>query len=149
MQVLDETGSAHFPRSTLTRRINRTLGVLTCQVTGIRLRMRDAALGAGNEDKLCVIRAALTNGREIVVVARDKDYRRAIRRCLHRGRMAIERETAGDRPISPAAHDFQDYAYVEPPSLQGGRRDTPARPACGALDVMREPSPRDNLSAAA
>lgn len=95
MQVLMHAQGVTLPpnsRRALARRIGLVLERLADVVSRLHVSLKDVNGPRGGRDKVCIVRAELAAGGEVVVVDRSAKLRRAIARCLRRARIVIARD---------------------------------------------------------
>jgi len=103
MEVLLNAHGVALPpnsRSVLARRINVALARLAQGVPRLHVNLKDVNGPRGGRDKVCVLRAELVSGGQVVVVDRSAKMRRAINRCLRRARVVIARESRKRRRLA-------------------------------------------------
>ena len=95
MQVILETQDIRLPagsRGDLMDRVRRSLTRLNDSIARLHVHLKDINGPRGGRDKICMLRAELASGGQIVVVDQSSELRRAISRCLRRGRSLVSRE---------------------------------------------------------
>ena len=85
--VLPPHGSAD-----LATRIRFMFGRMAANVSRLHIALKDVNGPRGGRDKVCVIRAELSGGGQVVVQHRDSRLRRAIGRSLRRARDMVSEE---------------------------------------------------------
>ncbi len=78
----------------MARRVSRRLARLRDQIARLHLTLKDASGAQGGRDKVCMLRAELVNGGEVIVIDRSRRMLRAFLRCLRRARTVIAREAS-------------------------------------------------------
>lgn len=76
----------------LRARVQRVLARLTAGVTRVHLTLKDVDGPRNGRGKVCMLRAELSGGGQVVVVDRSVRLGRAFVRCLRRSRRIISRE---------------------------------------------------------
>jgi hypothetical protein len=76
----------------LAARIGSQLSRLKSRIARVHITLKDVNGPRGGRDKVCVLRAKLTNGRQVVVTHRSAKLGRAIARSVHRSRSLIDRD---------------------------------------------------------
>ncbi len=76
----------------LAARIGHQLSRVKTRIARVHITLKDVNGPRGGRDKVCVLRAELTNGRQIVVVDRSAKLGRAIVRSVRRSRNLIDRD---------------------------------------------------------
>lgn len=95
MHVELETHGVVIPRNegqVLITRIHESFARVRNRIARMHLSLKDENGPRGGRDKVCLLRAVLTNGREIVVRDRSSKLARAIGRSIRRGRALIAHE---------------------------------------------------------
>ena len=130
MQVRVDTQHVSLPRrgaATLANRIARVFARAAAQVTRVHITLKDIRGGRNGRNKVCVLRADLADGGQVVVMDRSAKLRRALFRCLRRGRDLIRASTSDARltdssPSTSAASVSRDGQLTgTPPSEVRGR----------------------------
>lgn len=76
----------------LTERVRQTLARLGDRIRGVQMTLKDINGPRGGRDKVCLLRAELTDGRQIVVVDRSDRMRDAISSCLRRTKALVAKQ---------------------------------------------------------
>jgi hypothetical protein len=100
MQVELETHGVVIPRNegqALVTRLNDSFARVRNRIARMHMSLKDDNGPRGGRDKICLLRAVLTNGREIVVRDRSSNLARAIGRSIRRGRALIAHELKRSR----------------------------------------------------
>ncbi len=63
-------------------------------IAGLELTLKDVNGPRGGADKVCVLRARMADGRQIIVIDRNTHLRRAIGRSLRRAKALIAKQLA-------------------------------------------------------
>jgi hypothetical protein len=95
MEIRLQTQHVVLPRRALARigtRVRDALERLTGRVARLQVTLKDINGPRGGRDKVCILRAELVDGGQVVVVDRAPNLRRAIARCLQRSKRVIDRE---------------------------------------------------------
>ena len=95
MDIRLQTQHVTLPRRALSRirtRVKNGLERMTERVARLQVTLKDINGPRGGRDKVCILRAELVDGGQIVVIDRAANLRRAISRCLHRSKRVIDRE---------------------------------------------------------
>lgn len=85
---------------TITHRARRAMGRFADSIGRIGLTLRDENGGRGGRDKACVLRVDFRDGGQVVVVERSTSLRRAVIRCLRRGKWLVAREIKRRRAMN-------------------------------------------------
>ena len=94
MQIRLDTRDIQLPgnaASRLTPRIAKVFSRLQSRVQRLHVVLKDVNGPRGGQDKVCVLRAELTDGKEVVVLDKSDTTYRALFRCLRRGRVLVAR----------------------------------------------------------
>ncbi|MDJ0926693.1 MAG: hypothetical protein QNJ73_03495 [Gammaproteobacteria bacterium] len=73
-------------------RIRRAFMSVADCVTALHVTLKDVNGPRGGRGKVCVLRAELTDGGQVLIVHRSRTMRRALVRCLRRGRRKVRGE---------------------------------------------------------
>ncbi len=95
MEVRVQTHKVELPgksRTELAERIQRSFSRLSSRVARLHVTLKDINGPRGGRDKVCVIRAELRDGGEVMVADRSSRLENALMRSLRRGRGLIDRE---------------------------------------------------------
>ena len=95
MNVIIETHHVTLPPhadSDIAARMRSVFSRLASRVARLKVTLKDINGPRGGRDKVCVLRAELVDGGEIVIEDRSDRLRTAVNACLKRGRTAISRE---------------------------------------------------------
>jgi len=76
----------------LKTRVVRTLNRFADGIAQLELTLKDTTGRRGQRDKLCMLKAKLANGRQIIVIDRSAKLPKAFVSCLRRSRALIARE---------------------------------------------------------
>ncbi|MEQ8858506.1 MAG: hypothetical protein RIC56_07660 [Pseudomonadales bacterium] len=85
--------------ATIAQRASRILGRFRDGIARTGLTLRRERGSRGGESNVCVLRVDLAAGGQIVVVDRSRSLKRAIVRCLRRGRSVLARELKRRRGV--------------------------------------------------
>ena len=95
MDVQLRTQEIELPRNgfrELSRRLARKFSGMSFRIARLHVTLKDVNGPRGGRDKVCILRAELTEGGEILVRDRSSHLRRAIDRCARRMKHALGRE---------------------------------------------------------
>ena len=95
MDIRLQTQHVTLPRRALSRirdRVRSGLDRMTERVARLQVTLKDINGPRGGRDKVCILRAELVDGGQVVVIDRAANLRRAIARCLQRSKRVIDRE---------------------------------------------------------
>ncbi len=95
MDLQIETQDVDLPPhslESLRSRVQRAMGRVGDNVSRLHLSLRDENSSKGGRDKICVVRATLNTGGEILVVDRSRRLPRALFRGLRRSKVLVRRE---------------------------------------------------------
>ncbi|HEY5719355.1 MAG TPA: hypothetical protein VIX81_03360 [Gammaproteobacteria bacterium] len=92
MNVKVQSRHVAIPRNAgagLATRVQLVLARFSDSIARLELTLKDINGPRGGRDKVCVVRAQLVDGRQLVVIDRNASLRRAIGRALHRTKALI------------------------------------------------------------
>ncbi len=95
MNVRLETHHVVLPNNSganLAARVGRVFSRLASGISNLHVTLKDINGPRGGRDKVCVLRAELAGGGQVVVIDRSSKMRRAIVSCLRRGRSLVAKE---------------------------------------------------------
>jgi hypothetical protein len=95
MEVKVQTHKIELPgksRTELAERIRDSFSRLSSRVARLHVTLKDINGPRGGRDKVCVLRAELRDGGEVMVVDRSSRLRSALMRSMRRARGLIDRE---------------------------------------------------------
>lgn len=95
MDIRLQTQHVVLPRRALSRirtRVREGLERVAERVTRLQVTLKDINGPRGGRDKVCILRAELVDGGQVVVIDRAANLRRAMARCLQRSKRVIDRE---------------------------------------------------------
>ncbi len=95
MEITLQAHRVALPRRSrlrLRERIRSGFGHFGQRIASLRVTLKYVNGPRGGRDKMCVLRAALSDGGQVVVIDRSDSLRQALSRCLRRSRRAIDRE---------------------------------------------------------
>ena len=96
MDIQLRTQEIEIPRNgvrDLSRRLSDRFSGMAFRIARLHVTLKDVNGPRGGLDKVCILRAELTGGGEILVRDRSSHLRRAIDRCARRLKHAVGRET--------------------------------------------------------
>ena len=113
MDVKVETRHVTLPAhadADIAERLRSGFGRLATRIARLKLTLKDINGPRGGKDKVCVLQAHLTDGRQLVIEDRSERLRTAVTACLKRGRLVVSRELKRRRqpnrkPQQPWAHN--------------------------------------------
>ena len=92
MNVNVQAKHVSMPRNAgtdLATRVQLVLARFSDRIARLEMTLKDINGPRGGKDKVCVVRAQLVDGRQVVVIDRNTSLRRAIGRALHRTQALI------------------------------------------------------------
>ena len=92
MQVQLETSGVAIPRNegqVLISRVRDAFARVASRTERLHLSLKDDNGPRGGRDKICTIRAYLTNGRQVIVRERSSKMQKAISKSIRRGRVLV------------------------------------------------------------
>lgn len=119
MEIRVDTQRVNLPRrgvSALRRRIGRAFERVASGVTHLHVTLRDINGPRGGRDKVCVLRAELADGGEVMVVDRSETLRRALFRSLRRGRQLVRREVERRRSRQRSRRKAKQAPWIPEPA---------------------------------
>lgn len=111
MNVQLETHHVVLPNNagaSLTARVARVFSRLASGISNLHVTLKDINGPRGGRDKVCMLRAELADGGQIVVIDRSSKMRRAIVGCLRRSKSLIAKEVKRRRMQSRRRHRIKD-----------------------------------------
>jgi hypothetical protein len=95
MNVTVETHHVSLPRHadrSIAERAQTVFSRLASRITHLTVTLKDAKGPRDGEDKICILRAQLADGGQILVVDRSTRLRNALGGCLKRAKLLISKE---------------------------------------------------------
>jgi len=119
MEIRVDTQRVNLPRrsiSALRHRIGQAFERVGSGVRRLHITLKDINGPRGGRDKVCVLRAELADGGEVVVVDRSEKLRRALFRSLRRGRRLVRREAQRRQSMQRARANRRRTPWIPEPA---------------------------------
>lgn len=115
MNIRLETHHVVLPSNSganLAARVGRVFSRLASGISNLHVTLKDINGPRGGRDKVCMLRAELAGGGQIVVIDRSSKMRRAIVSCLRRSRSLIAKEVKRRRSRSRRGSRMQPSPLI-------------------------------------
>lgn len=119
MEISVDSQRVTLPRrgtSALRQRIGQGFARVASGVKRLHITLKDINGPRGGRDKVCVLRAELADGGEVIVVDRSEKLRRALFRSLRRGRRLVRREVQRRRSLQRTRRKARQARWIPEPA---------------------------------